>query len=56
MWCQIWMCAFQRPFPLYNKMEMLNLEEYQKILAGGHKINHLRYADDAVSIAENEEK
>ena len=41
--------------PYSELMIMQNLEGYQGIELGGHNVKNLRYADDTVLIAENEE-
>ncbi|GFN95634.1 endonuclease-reverse transcriptase [Plakobranchus ocellatus] len=42
-------------FSLYSQIIMRNLENHPGIKVGGQNINNLRYADDTVLIAENEE-
>ena len=41
-------------FSLYSEIIMRNIEGQPGIRVGGHNINNLRYADDAVLISENE--
>ena len=50
------MCACSRPFlSLYSEMILRSIEGYPGIKIGGHKVSNMRYADDAVLIAENKE-
>ena len=43
-------------FSLYSEIILRHIEGEDGIKIGGHNINHLRYADDTVLLADSEEK
>ena len=52
------MCCVLSPclFNLYTEVIFRSIEHIEGISIGGHNINNLRYADDTVLLAENEEQ
>ena len=55
MRCLTRMCACSRPFLSLQWNDLRRIEGYPGIKIGGHKVSNMRYADDAVLIAENKE-
>ena len=43
-------------FNLYTELIFRNINELEGVNIGGYNINNLRYADDTVLLAENEEQ
>ena len=43
-------------FNLYTELIFTNMDELEGVNIGGHNINNLRYADDTVLLAENQEQ
>ena len=49
------MCACSRPFLSLQRNDLRSIKGFPGIKIGGHKLSNMRYADDAVLIAENKE-
>ena len=54
-WCLTRMCVSSKPVLSVQWNDLWNIEGYPGVKIGEHKVSNMRYADDAVLIAENKE-